>query len=123
MPAILVVDDDPDVLEYVGDVLSQHGHVIVTATDGIDALDRLGAMPAVPCMILTDLMMPRMDGWQLVSAIEANPDWSSIPTVIMSAAPPTSGPPGRLFLRKPINTRLLLSTAATHCPAEPAVPM
>jgi two-component system chemotaxis response regulator CheY len=82
---ILVVDDDEDIRYALGDTLEAEGYSVVLAEDGRDALDKLLALPAPPCVILLDLMMPNMDGLQFRAAQQRDPALSSIPVVILSA--------------------------------------
>jgi two-component system, chemotaxis family, chemotaxis protein CheY len=58
---VLVVDDDPDVLEVVGDLLADEGYAVSTARNGAEALEQAGRAP--PDLILLDMIMPVMDGW------------------------------------------------------------
>ncbi|HXG04888.1 MAG TPA: response regulator, partial [Candidatus Binatia bacterium] len=60
----LVVDDDPDVREMLRDILSNAGHVVVTAADGADGVERFKADPAFD-VVITDLAMPKLNGLQL----------------------------------------------------------
>jgi CheY-like chemotaxis protein len=82
---ILVVDDDEDIRYALGDTLEAEGYRVVLAEDGRDALDKLRGLPAPPCMILLDLMMPNMDGLQFRAAQQGDPKLSGIPVVILSA--------------------------------------
>ncbi|TMB49180.1 MAG: response regulator transcription factor, partial [Deltaproteobacteria bacterium] len=60
---ILVVEDDLELRDALGQLLEAEGYVVEYALDGGEALDRL-EVPQPPCLILLDLMMPRVDGWQ-----------------------------------------------------------
>ena len=62
--SVLVVDDEARVRDLYADVLAEAGHRVETATDGAAALDRLRHGGA-PCVVLSDVRMPRMDGWDL----------------------------------------------------------
>lgn len=81
----MVVDDDPDIRDALGDVLVEEGYEVVSRANGRDALDYLkdGAPPRV---ILLDLMMPVMDGWQFRRRQEADPSLSKIPVIAITAA-------------------------------------
>lgn len=78
---ILVVDDDPDILGMLREALEGEGHRVVTATDGMDALERLAARPS---LILLDMRMPRMDGWEF--ARRARDLGNTAPIVVITAA-------------------------------------
>ncbi|HEY8144381.1 MAG TPA: response regulator, partial [Kofleriaceae bacterium] len=67
------------------EVLGEHGYDAIGASNGREALDTLTASPERPCVILLDLMMPVMDGWGFLDAIEDHPEWSSIPVVACTA--------------------------------------
>src|SRR5919206_4934956 len=81
---ILVVDDDPSILALVTEILQDEGYDVATARNGAEALERVAE--AVPAVLVTDLMMPVMDGPALVHACRAAP--ASVPILIMSAALP-----------------------------------
>jgi len=80
---VLVVDDDPGVRDLYADVLVESGHRVETASDGAEAIARLRA-GEVPCVVLSDLRMPRMDGWELSRAVAGDPQLSSIPVVVLT---------------------------------------
>jgi signal transduction histidine kinase len=81
-PLLLVVDDNQDVRDYVGSIVSEH-YQVVYAVDGIDGLEK--ARSESPDLILSDVMMPRMDGNELVRTLKADEDLKSIPVILVSA--------------------------------------
>jgi two-component system, sensor histidine kinase and response regulator len=81
---ILVVDDQPANIQVIGSMLGSLGHEIVPASDGVIALKRIAMR--VPDLILLDLLMPGMDGFEVCRRIKANPDWQEIPIIFLSAA-------------------------------------
>ena len=81
-PRILVVDDNADIREYVAGLLSGD-YVVQTAVDGIDGLDQARALP--PDLVLTDVMMPRMNGFELLAALQSDPVTVGVPVVMLSA--------------------------------------
>jgi CheY-like chemotaxis protein len=81
---ILIVDDEQLVVQILDELLVDAGYTTLAARDGVDALAVLAV--ARPDLILTDLMMPRMDGLALGRALAADPEMATIPLVIMSAA-------------------------------------
>ena len=83
---ILVVDDDPSILALVAEILQDEGYEVATARNGAEALAQVAE--AVPAVLLTDLMMPVMDGPALVQACRATPVTAGLPIVVMSAALP-----------------------------------
>ena len=83
-PGILVVDDDPDIRESLREVLEDEGHATVTVTNGREALDYLRSGKR-PCVILLDLMMPVMDGWQFRREQKQDPTIADIPLIVITA--------------------------------------
>ena len=92
------MDDNTDARETLAEALQISGYAVRTAADGRIALDL--ATEYQPALVLLDLMMPVMDGWQVVEAMREDPVLSGIPVVIVSAAtaPPPDGLP---VVRKP----------------------
>jgi CheY-like chemotaxis protein len=82
-PHVLVADDDAWILRMVSTVLEKRGYHVETATDGEDALER--ALAQRPDLLVTDVMMPRMDGWTLVKALRARPDLALVPVIFLTA--------------------------------------
>ncbi|HEU4839793.1 MAG TPA: response regulator [Ilumatobacteraceae bacterium] len=81
-PVVLVCDDDPSLLEVARMLLSTHGYRAVVAQTGAEAL-RLAASER-PAVIILDLYMPSMDGWQTVEALKADPATADIPVLVLS---------------------------------------
>ena len=82
---VLVVDDEPDVAFLCRVNLEMEGYEVLTADDGQTAVEVVGAEH--PDAVLLDIMLPRLDGWSVLSAIRADPSTAEIPVVIMSAKP------------------------------------
>lgn len=80
---VLVVDDDPDVCIIIQDVLESEGCHVTVAHNGVEALQALDQHQ--PDLILLDLMMPIMDGWEVLAQLQGQPRWQGIPVVIVSA--------------------------------------
>jgi CheY-like chemotaxis protein len=85
MAVVLVVDDEVGIAHLLSDVLSDEGHRVVVAANGHEALKR--AEQERPDLVLTDFMMPVMDGAQLIKALAEHPDLKSVPIFLMSSAP------------------------------------
>jgi DNA-binding response OmpR family regulator len=83
LPRILVVEDDQDLRRMIKTMLTGVGEV-TTANDGVEAMTLLDGL-LDPDVIVTDLMMPRMDGLQLVKEIRANPKIANIPVIVLTA--------------------------------------
>lgn len=82
---ILVVDDDPDILEAIRAVLEAHSHVVVTARDGEEGLDKL--KEERPDLMILDLLMPRMDGFAVLKELQdpRRSKYSNIPILILTS--------------------------------------
>src|SRR5438270_903603 len=89
---ILIVDDDPDILQTLGLCLSTEGYRVLMASNGKEALEVLSNER--PSAILLDLMMPVMDGWQFVAELEKR-GWRRAPLLILSADRAGRIPPRR----------------------------
>jgi CheY-like chemotaxis protein len=79
---ILVVDDSPTVRKLIAGKLEKSGHNVICAVDGVDALEKLD--DGMPDLILLDITMPRMDGYEVCKQIRANPAGQDLPIVMIS---------------------------------------
>ena len=86
---ILAVDDLPENRELVARYLSRHGHIVITADGGKQALRTLRQTDVD--VVLLDLMMPGMDGHEVLRRIKANPDWRAIPVIVISGSQDMDG--------------------------------
>jgi CheY-like chemotaxis protein len=84
-PMVLIVDDEADLVSGLSELLESEGYRVATAMDGLEALDQLrrGLRPTV---ILLDLMMPRMDGWDFRQEQLKDDDLKEIPVIVLTAA-------------------------------------
>lgn len=114
---ILIADDNADMRGYLARVLSPHYHVI-TAPDGIVAAQLVSS--ARPALLLSDVMMPGLDGFSLVKKIRANPTTATIPIILLSARAGQEASSEGLdagaddYLVKPFTARELLARVAAH---------
>ncbi len=83
MKKILVVDDEEDILNFLELVLREKGYEVVTAASGHDALTR--AQLEKPDLVLLDIMMPQMDGWEVLKLLRIDDETASIPVAMLSA--------------------------------------
>ncbi|HEY0708462.1 MAG TPA: response regulator [Polyangia bacterium] len=118
-PLILIVDDDLDHRMACRDLLEENGYVVQERGDGQKALARLlDTSEAKPALVLLDLSMPLMDGWQLLTVMKRHARLHQIPVVLISADEPKLDPekhaPVSAYLRKPINSHRLLALTATY---------
>jgi Response regulator containing CheY-like receiver, AAA-type ATPase, and DNA-binding domains len=115
---ILLVEDDPDIRDGIADILRGAGKTVVEAEDGQDALDKLEQVDR-PCLILLDLRMPRMDGFEFLRRLNEHPDAPDFPVLVLSAHASVDAAqhyPGVLgTLRKPFPISSLLSWVDGHC--------
>ena len=85
-PLVLVVEDDEEIREGVAYLLGAEGYAVEEAPDGAAALRRLqDPTRPVPACVVLDLMMPVMDGWELLQRLEAEPVWSRLCVVVLTA--------------------------------------
>jgi CheY-like chemotaxis protein len=114
----LIVDDDNDVRSTICEILEDNQYHAIGAINGQDALERLRTTSPKPCVILLDLMMPVMDGWQFLNAHASEAELRSIPVVVVSAHPSARGTAGEMnaeCLRKPFLFISLLETVERYC--------
>ncbi len=121
-PLVLVVDDDPDILDAICDILESEGYRVSRARHGQEALERVASER--PAIILLDLMMPVMDGLSFAQHLHDRPEQREIPIVVISAEgnPQKAAAIGAQgYLAKPFDIEALLSqVAAMTSPAAPA---
>lgn len=121
MVSVLVVDDENDIREAVSEVLADEGYVVLGAGDGAEALKQL--RDHHPSVVLLDLMMPVMNGWEFRAAQKGDPDLSGIPVIVLSALGRSSGVDAEAFIEKPFELDELLSAVRAHAaPSAPAAP-
>jgi CheY-like chemotaxis protein len=118
MARILVVDDEPAILTILDEVLRDEGYEVVVADDGVTALQVL-AQTGVD-LIITDTMMPRVSGLEVIRSARARPDVLDIPVILMSAAarPDLDGLGPVTFMAKPFDLTTLRHTVAKMLPYE-----
>jgi DNA-binding response OmpR family regulator len=110
---ILVAEDDPNILRQIEFNLQSHGYSVTTAPNGADALKKL--MIDRPDLLITDIMMPEMDGFELVSSLRGDEQLADLPVIMLTARATdsdiaqgyTSGTD--LYLTKPFNPTELIS--------------
>ena len=83
MSTVLVVDDEPDLRFLIRRILERAGHDVVEASHGAAALEAVKLSP--PELVVTDMMMPVMNGLELIALLRANPDTAAIPILVVSA--------------------------------------
>ena len=82
---IMVVDDEPDILFTVGQMLELSGYEIIMAKNGEEAIRNLSESEINPDLIILDIMMPEISGWDVAAKIKENPSWKNIPIIFLTA--------------------------------------
>jgi CheY-like chemotaxis protein len=110
---VLIVEDDPVICEQLAELMRDEGMVVATAGDGREALQRLADVKAR--VVVTDLVMPVMNGWELAEALREDPSLAALPILFLTAVGNGRGtrPPGPLFL-KPIDVDSLLRAVKAY---------
>ena len=116
MATVLLVEDNDDVRDMMALALQIAGNYVITARNGREALHLLHELPR-PCLIILDLMMPVMNGWELKAALVSDPALAEIPTIVVSAlsdeAMARAGATD--FLAKPVDIDRLIEAVCQHC--------
>jgi CheY-like chemotaxis protein len=114
---LLIVEDIPDTLKLLDATLKFKGYRVVTAVNGHDALEAI--KKERPALVITDILMPRMDGFNLVHRLRINPETRSIPVIFLSAtyvAPEDKAFATSIgvtrFIEKPLDLESFLQTVA-----------
>jgi two-component system chemotaxis response regulator CheY len=112
MATILIVDDYAPQHRLLGFVLEQHGHAVVSARDGLQALDQM--VTTSIDLVVTDLTMPRMDGLALAEELRSNERYAKLPIILLTASGKeqdevrAAGVGIDCFLTKPIDSEELV---------------
>ena len=113
---VLIIEDDHDIRETFKQLLELEGYTVATASNGKEGIDILNKMQS-PCLILLDLMMPVMNGWEFLSAQKADERLSKIPVVVVTAVGKESAesPSATGYIKKPVELEVLLETVKQYC--------
>lgn len=112
---VLIIDDDRDILDAMREVLAREGYRVLSAGNGIEAFTVLGAETVD--VILLDLLMPAMSGWEFLEQSASDDRLTAVPIIVISAAPhdvELNAPHVRAVLQKPFERGALLDLVATH---------
>jgi CheY-like chemotaxis protein len=116
---VLIVEDDYDIREVLTEVLQDEGYQVMGGANGREALDLLLATQAIPKLILLDLMMPVMSGWQFAEKLREDARYKALPIVVVSADGNLQQKAASLgasgYLRKPIEIEALLEVVERYC--------
>jgi CheY-like chemotaxis protein len=126
---ILIVEDEQDIRQALREIFADEGYAVAVAANGLEALEILRACVDPPRLILLDLMMPGMDGWEFLARIDEDARLHAIPVALMSAHASIRKAfdkhreeerPRRLLFPKPLNLLRLLATARHFCRDAPS---
>jgi CheY-like chemotaxis protein len=113
--SILVVEDDQDIREAVAELLELEGYSVSSASNGQEGLNVLATLRQ-PCLVLLDLMMPVLTGYEFLERLRITGTQSLVPVLIMTASHVTELPDGAAgLLRKPVEMTHLLQAVARFC--------
>lgn len=112
---VLVVEDEVELREILRDALELHGYTVVAAEDGRAALDALTRIEHL-CLVLLDLLMPGMNGWDFFKELKSRPALAEVPVIVHSSAPASAPAGATRVLRKPVQLERLLPIVEEYCP-------
>ncbi|HUE29581.1 MAG TPA: response regulator transcription factor [Verrucomicrobiae bacterium] len=116
---VLIIEDDPELRDALRELLSGEGYQVTTAADGQEGLARMGAPPR-PGVVVLDLMLPRMDGFEFRVRQLEDPELAGIPVIILSGGADMEHKVARLgvaaSLMKPLDFETLLDCVARCLP-------
>jgi CheY-like chemotaxis protein len=116
---VLVVDDDHAIREMLREALEDAGYRVMSAENGAQALTQLRQAPTLPRVILLDLMMPVMTGWEFHVEQQADARLAAIPVIVLSARPSMQHEAFTMtvdeFMQKPVDIARLLTILDRYC--------
>ncbi|HEX4341595.1 MAG TPA: response regulator [Polyangiaceae bacterium] len=111
---VLVVEDEEDLREMIREALEMSGYTVVTAAEGQAALDAIESIEHV-CVVLLDLLMPGMNGWDFFAELRRRPGFKDVPVVIHTSAPDRAPSGATRVIQKPLVLARLLSLVGEFC--------
>jgi CheY-like chemotaxis protein len=119
--SVLVVDDDSDIRDAICGVLEAEGYTTLSADNGVRALEVL-TEGRRPCVVLLDLMMPVMTGWEFMKEVRSKKELDDLPVVVVSAFSDQPAHGAKRMLKKPLDVQKLLSAVSEYCCCSPHPP-
>jgi two-component system response regulator CpxR len=120
---ILLVEDDLDIRDLLQDYLEEQGYDIVPAGTGKQAIDFLVLDPqSPPDLVILDLMMPIMTGWQVLERVRQEPQLAELPIVVLTAAARDKPPGAAALFRKPFRLESLVETVRAYLSSDAPSP-
>ena len=115
---VLIVESEDDLREIMRAPLEFNGYTVVAAAEGQSALDRIDGIDRV-CLVLLDLVMPGMNGWDFYQQLRQRPQLAEVPVIVHSSSPSNAPVGVTRVLRKPLMLDRLLSVVREFCAATP----
>lgn len=113
---VLLVEDEEDLRELMSEAIEARGYSVVAVADGQQALDALPGIENL-CLVLLDLLMPGMNGWDFFEKLRARPELSKVPVVVHTSAPKHAPAGVTRVLQKPVALERLMAVVAEYCPS------
>ncbi len=111
---VLIVEDEEDLRELMRESLEMKGYRVVTAHEGQDALDKIDGIERL-CLVLLDLLMPGMNGWDFFEKMRQRPELADVPVIVHSSASDRAPAGVTRVLQKPILFERLISVVSEYC--------
>jgi CheY-like chemotaxis protein len=111
---VLVVEDEEDLREMMRDALELNGYRVATAEDGQQAFDEIARIDEL-CLVILDLLMPGMNGWDFFEQIRKRKELAEVPVVVHSSAAERAPAGATRVLQKPLELSRLLSVVQEYC--------
>ena len=111
---IRVIDDEEDLRAMMREVLQRAGYDVATAGDGAEGLLALSGITR-PCLIILDLLMPGVNGWDFYAEIRSRPTSAQIPVIVHTSSPSEASAGVDSVLQKPTSMSKLLSAVQHNC--------
>jgi CheY-like chemotaxis protein len=111
---VLVVEDEDELRDMIREALELNGYQVVAVPEGREALDAMDRVEHV-CLVLLDLLMPGMNGWDFFAELCRRPQHAHVPVVVHSSMPNRAPAGVARVIRKPIVLERLLSLVAEYC--------
>ncbi len=114
-PTVLIVEDDEELRDTMREILEDEGYAVLVASEGQEALDAMEHAERV-CLVLLDLVMPGMNGWDFFAALRSQVRFAGVPVIVHSSSP-RSAPAGvTRVIQKPLQVEGLIAVAREFCP-------
>jgi CheY-like chemotaxis protein len=113
---VLSIEDEEDLRETMRDALELNGYTVVAAWDGQEALEQLDSIENV-CVVLLDLVMPRMNGWDFFVLLRQRSGFVDVPVIVHCSSSRHTPPDATRVLVKPIEFTQLLAVVHEYCTA------